>query len=77
MANVLYRKLPNGDWMNQACAGGPAYFRVAQDNDDKQWYVWFSYNGANWFQHANPQATPALMQAQLDTYVGNLNAGTA
>lgn len=76
MANALYRKLPSGDWMRQD-GGGPCYFQVTRNNDDSLWYVHFTYDGINWFFHANGQATPALAQAQLDTYCGNLNAGTA
>jgi hypothetical protein len=77
MANALYRKLPSGDWMNQANPGGPSYFRVSFNLSDSLWYVQFTYDGLTWFQHANPQPTAAQMQAALDTYVGNLNAGTA
>lgn len=76
MANALYRRLPNGDWMRQD-GGGPAYFKIGLNPDDSQWYATFTYDGETWFRHANPQATPAGMQGALDTYVGNLNAGTA
>ena len=76
MANTLYRRLPNGDWMRQD-GGGPAYFRVARNSDDGQWYAYFTYDGTTYMPHANPQATVAGMQTALDTYVGNLNAGTA
>lgn len=77
MANAIYHKLPNGDYLNQGYPGGPCYFKVAQNPNDNLWYINFSYNGGNWFIHANGQATPAQAQTQLDNYISNLIAGTA
>lgn len=80
MANALYRRIPPTGapavWMRQD-GGGPVYFQITQNNDDKQYYIQFTYNGSAWFFHANGRATPALAQTDLDNYVSNLNAGTA
>lgn len=80
MANALYRRIPAtgtpADWMRQD-GNGPCYFQITRNPDDGLWYAHFTYDGATWFFHANGVATPALAQSQLDTYVGNLNAGTA
>jgi len=82
MANAGYRKVTQSDgtsvWMNQNCPGAPDVFRVTFHPDTQLWYAEFTYNGGDtWFPHTNPQPTAAQMQAILDTYVGNLNAGTA
>jgi hypothetical protein len=80
MANANYRKLPNGDWMNQALAGGPNYFQVQNDNDGL-YYPFFTYDGgAQWFRFTPAGGgfgTAAAAQTALDAYVGQLNAGTA
>jgi hypothetical protein len=75
MANALYLKLPNNEYMNQQCGGGPAYFKVAMSTDG-QWYPQFTYNGNDWFLFA-PFATAAAAQAALDTHMTNVNNGTA
>jgi hypothetical protein len=77
MPNAIYHKLPNGDYMNQGYPGGPVYFKVARNPDDNLWYIQFTYNGINWFIHANGQTTPGPAQAQLDAYITNLINGTA
>ena len=80
MANALYRKLPNGDWMNQAAAGGANYFQIQNDSDGL-FYPFFTYNGGDSYFRFTPAgggfATVALAQAALDTYMGQVNAGTA
>jgi hypothetical protein len=80
MANVLYRKLPNGDWLNQANPGGPNYFQVQNDSDGL-YYPFFTYDGGEKYLRFTPAgggfATVATAQAALDAYVGQLNAGTA
>jgi hypothetical protein len=63
--------------MAQAASGGPCYFQVRYNEADQLYYAWFTYNGEAWFKHAQGQATAPAMQTALDTYVGQLNAGTA
>jgi hypothetical protein len=77
MANVIYHKLVNGEYMNQGYPGGPAYFKVAQNPSDGLYYVNFTYNGDNWFLHDPGLATPAAAQTALDNYIASLIAGTA
>jgi hypothetical protein len=77
MANALYRRFPNGEWMKQD-GGGPVYLTVARDADGN-WYPEFTYNGTDYvkFIPAAPFTTQAAAQAALDTYMGNMNTGTA
>jgi len=80
MANAFYRKLPNGQWINQANPGGPSVFQVQFNAEDSLWYPYFTYNGINWFIFVPVTggfATSSAAQTALDTYVGQLNAGTA
>ena len=80
MANALYRRLPNGDWMNQASPGSPNYFQV-QNFDDGLFYAAFTYNGGMVYYRFTPaaggDATAAQAQAHLDAYMAQVNAGTA
>lgn len=78
MANALYRKLPSGDWMNQANPGGPVYFQIRQYAGDGLYYAWLTWDMENWVRFTgNSDATASGMQTKLDNYVGQLNAGTA
>jgi len=80
MANALYRRLPNGDWLNQASPGSANYFQVQNDTDGL-YYPFFTFNGGQTYQRFTPAAggfaTVAAAQAALDTYMGQVNAGTA
>ena len=81
MANALYRKLPSGDWMNQASPGSPNYFQVQNDPSDNLWYAHFTYDGGErWFRFTpvgGGDATAVAAQTHLDTYMASVNAGTA
>jgi hypothetical protein len=63
--------------MNQGYPGGPVYFKIARNPDDGLWYIHFTYNGGDWFTHANGQTTPAAAQQLLDNYITALINGTA
>jgi hypothetical protein len=79
MPNALYRQLPNGDWLRQD-AGGPAYFKVAQDAHDQLWYPSFSYDLNSWVNFIPATGgfnTANAAQVALNNYVQQLNAGTA
>jgi len=78
MANSPYHKLNNNEYMNLNAPGAPAYFKVARNPTDGNWYPSFTWNGSDWFDFvpASPFTTPAQAQAALDTFITNLNAGT-
>ena len=80
MANAFYRRLPNGDWMNQNEPGGPDYFQV-QNDVDGLFYPFFTYNGTDTFIRFTPAGggftTAAAAQTALDNYMASVNTGTA
>ena len=78
MANILYRKLANGDWLNQASPGSAALFTVRQSPQDGLYYAYLSWDVEHWYQfNSQSDATPAGMQTKLDAYMASVNAGTA
>ena len=81
MANAAYRKLPNGDWMNQASQGGPDYFQVQSDPSDNLFYPFFTYDGGERYFRFTPAGggftTPILAQTALDNYMAQVNGGAA
>jgi len=79
MTNVAYHKIATGSgnqYMNLACGGGPVYFRIQFSDADQLWYVMFTWDGANWFQHQPGNANQATVQTQLDNFIASINAGT-
>ena len=75
MANTLYHQLSSGEWMNISCPGGPRYYAVKFNDSDQQFYPAFSYDENSWDYVGLGVATAAIAQAQLNTFVGNINSG--
>lgn len=76
MANALYRKMPDGTWMNQANPGGPTFMYIRLNPDQTTWS--FVLQWTENLQVVQPsQVTQAQAQANLDAYAAQLNAGTA
>jgi hypothetical protein len=79
MANALYRKEPDGVWINQANPGGPSLMSTTPYSSSNAWtYVLEWASGLQWI--ATPPTalqTQAQAQATLDAYAAQLNAGTA
>ena len=81
MPNTIYKKLPDGSYLNQGYPGGPAAFRV-QINPNAptaltayDWY--FSFDASDF--HPMGQGFPSQSTAQtgLDNYITTLINGTA
>jgi hypothetical protein len=76
MANTLYHKLGDGSWINISNGGGPSLFQVQVNAADGLFYPTFTYNEQHWHFVGTGSGTVAAAQTQLDTFIGNLNAGT-
>jgi hypothetical protein len=75
MANALYRQSGSA-WLRQD-GGGPAYFQIRFNPSDSLWYVYFTYNGSDWFWHDTGYPDAPTAQTNLNAYITKLNAGTA
>jgi len=76
MANTFYHKLASGEWMNISNPGGPVLFKLLFDADDNLWHPQFTWDLSNYETLPGGNASQAAAQSSLDTFVGNINAGT-
>ena len=76
MANVLYHKLSNGNYMNISNPGGPIMFEVLPNPDDGHFYPAFTWDFTYYRRVGTGQTTAAAAQTQLDSFITSLNAGT-